>query len=71
MALKEIKMYTLICDKCGKDVCNGSEYSGWSEDFWVKDIAIEEGWIVINHDDYCPNCWEHNIEKENQILKNK
>jgi len=55
--IKEVKMYTLICDNCGKDVCDGAEYSGWNYQGFVKQIASEEDWIEHEGSDYCPDCY--------------
>ncbi len=72
--IKELKMYTIICDGCGKDVCNGSEYSGWDDVDYVWDTADEESWIKNeDYDDthhYCPECYEYD-DDDNLVIKQK
>lgn len=29
--IKELKMYTVVCDNCGKDSNDGTDYSCWSD----------------------------------------
>lgn len=61
-------MYTVICDGCGKDVCDDTEYSGWSEEYYVEDIASEADWIEQDSKHYCPDCFEHD-DDDNLIIK--
>ena len=62
---KEITIYTLICDNCGKDSNEHSEYSGWDEIDFVKQQADEDGWISEEDKDYCPSCFSYD---DNDIL---
>lgn len=39
--IKEITMYTLICDRCGKELCE-SDFAGWNNESYVLDMASEE-----------------------------
>lgn len=68
--IKELKMYTIICDGCGKDVCDGSEYSGWNEELYLEDIASEASWIKENDKHYCTDCFKYDDE-DNLIIKNE
>lgn len=73
--IKEVIMYTIICDGCGKDVCEGDEYSAWNDAGYVGDMAREENWI--EHDDYdgtqhyCPDCYEYDDDDNLVIHKKK
>jgi hypothetical protein len=55
-------MYTIICDGCGKDVCEGTEYSGWNDKAYLEDVALEDLWIIRDDENYCPDCWEWDEE---------
>jgi len=57
--IKEVKMYTVICDNCGVDVCEGQEISAWGEEFWVKEIAENSDWHVGQFYHYCPDCFTY------------
>lgn len=46
------------CDGCGK-VCDGSEYSYWSDEDGAKDNAMDSDWLMdFEGKDYCTNCYE-------------
>lgn len=54
--IKEVTMYTVICDNCGSDSCSGSEYSCWSDKSYAHEIAMESDWQTHEGKDYCPYC---------------
>jgi hypothetical protein len=60
--IKEITMYSILCNKCGKDVCEEDEYSGWNDQGYVNDIAMENGWHIDEDAHYCPDCYEYDEE---------
>jgi len=68
--IKEIKMFTIICDNCGKDVCDGEEFSCWNDEGYVKDCASDADWVEHNNGDYCPNCYEYD-DNDELIFKTK
>ena len=70
--IKQVEMYTLICDICGKDVCSDADYSCWNDKEYLKDIAREDLWLVDTVDDahYCPDCYEYD-EEDNLIIKSE
>jgi hypothetical protein len=69
--IKELKIYTVICDSCGKDSADGAEYAGWNDKDFSVDCAVDDDWVKhpdgIHH--YCPNCYEYNDDDELVILK--
>lgn len=67
--IKQIDTYTVICDNCGKDVCDGAEFSGWNDEDYVADVAKEEGWIEDENDGkhYCPACYQYD-DDDNLII---
>jgi len=56
--IKEVKMYTLICDRCGKDVNEDCDISAWSDIEPSIDNAYNEGWCLEDDKHYCPNCYD-------------
>lgn len=66
--VKEVKMYTIKCDRCGK-VYENDEYSAWDDSDWAKECAHEDNWISITKKDFCPNCYNYNEEIDDFIIK--
>ena len=68
---KEVTMHTIICDGCGKNVNEYSDFVAWCD----VQVAIEEAdrkdWIKLQEKDYCTDCWEWDEKEEEQILKSK
>lgn len=62
--IKEVKMYTVICDNCGKDVNADAEYSAWSDTQFTEDMALEAGWHKEDDKHYCPDCFSFDDEDE-------
>jgi hypothetical protein len=69
--IKEVKMYTVICDNCGKDSNDGTEYSCWSEQSIAWDSAMDADWIEDNGMNYCPDCFTYGDEDELIIDKTR
>lgn len=65
--VKEVIMYTVICDNCVKDSTFGSNYSCWSEKSHAKYEAMVSGWIYHEGKDLCSNCW-HYDDEDNIII---
>lgn len=57
--IKEVTMYTVICDNCGADVCENMEYSCWNDESSAKDIAIDSGWLIDDGNHYCDYCFSY------------
>lgn len=53
------KIYTVICDKCKKDISETDEFINQYDDLeMVEELAADEGWIKKGQDHYCPACYE-------------
>jgi len=69
--IKEVTMYTVICDRCGKDVysdCDTFSCTGSAKD--AVDIALDEfDWYEIKEDHYCPDCVTWNADASELIPK--
>lgn len=67
--IKSVEMFTVICDRCGVDACDGSDYAAWSPQEVVRDITSDGDWRVIDDKDYCPACVELDEETDEWIVK--
>lgn len=68
--IQEVKMFTVVCDSCGKDVCQNAEYSAWNEKRYAEDVAMESDWLKDNDKHYCPDCFTYNDE-DNLVVKSE
>jgi uncharacterized OsmC-like protein len=68
---KEVTMHTIICDGCGKNVNEYSDFVAWCDVQGAIEEADRKDWIKLQEKDYCTNCWEWDEKEEEQILKSK
>lgn len=68
--LKEVKMYTIVCDGCGKDVNENTDYSCWNDENANEDIREEAGWEKVDDKHYCTKCFDYD-DNDELILKNQ
>lgn len=66
--IEEVKMYTVICDNCGVDSNEDSEYSCWNDKDTAWDTASEQDWIKENGKHYFTNCYSYD-DNDNLIIK--
>ena len=64
--IQKVEMYTVVCDNCGCDYGNESEYACWSDEDYVREDSRENDWITEGNKDYCSNCYSYD---ENDNLK--
>jgi hypothetical protein len=55
--IKEIPMYTVICDRCGADHNADADWSAWNDKDYAVDCAKEDLWEEIDGKHYCPDCY--------------
>jgi hypothetical protein len=67
--LKEVKILTLICDSCNKDINEDIEYYAWNEIGDLEYIAHEEDWEKVDDKHYCPKCYEY--DDNNKLILTK
>ena len=60
----EKKMYTVICDNCGVDANEDSDYSCWGTQYDAVMIAEEGDWIDNEGKNYCPDCYDYGDDDE-------
>lgn len=66
--LKEVKMYTVVCDNCGKDVNKDAEYAAWNDKRHAEEVAMESDWIKENDKHYCSDCFTYD-DDDNLLIK--
>lgn len=66
--IKEVEMYTVICDNCGVDSNKGSEYIGWNDKGFAVDCALDDDWHKEDDKHYCKDCYSFDDE-DNLIIK--
>lgn len=62
--IEELKMYTVLCDNCGADSCDGGEYSGYVDKSTALDNAMNSDFIEHEEKHYCDNCWSYDDNDE-------
>lgn len=65
--IKEFKCYTLLCDNCGADVNEDTEFSGYEDIEHSRDIASENDWIEHEGKWYCYDCYAYDNNDELMI----
>lgn len=56
MTLKGATYYTVICDLCGADASERSEYSAWIDEGQAEDLATDADWWVEGGNHICEDC---------------
>ncbi len=67
--IKEVTMYTIVCDVCGDDIGDHQFYSGWFDKNTVEEIAMENDWLKLEDKHYCPSCFDIDDENDKVIIK--
>ncbi len=65
--IKELTMYTVICDNCLVDSNEGSEHSCWSDESSAEYMAEENGWVKRDGKHYCGDCIVYDDNDEEVI----
>lgn len=65
--IKEILMYTVVCNNCGKDVNEGADFCAWNDKGFAQDVAAEAGWIKDGDEHYCPDCVSYD-DDDNMVI---
>jgi len=69
MSFKKVEMFTVICDRCGLNAFEHTEFSGWCDKYQALDEAEGEDFVEIDSKHYCNDCWEWDSKDENQIAR--
>ena len=68
--IKEVKMYSVVCDRCGKPFID--EFNGigaWLDEGTAKEQAMESEWAEIGDKHYCPDCYEFMAASKKDAIK--
>ena len=72
---KEISVWTILCDGCGRDLngkslYGGGEIAGWREKEGNVPDCEAQGWIAADDAHYCPDCYYYDDEDNVVFVKN-
>jgi hypothetical protein len=56
MALEQVPMWRVICDRCGANAQEDGEFAAWGNHGSAYDEATSHDWLVIEQGDWCPDC---------------
>ncbi len=66
--IKEVTMFTVLCDNCGVDSNRDCEYSCWGDKSQAEEHAMNSDWHLDDKKHYCCNCFSYD-ENDNLILR--
>lgn len=55
--IKELTMYTVVCDECRQQLNEGDEIIAWSDKVNAQDIAMKADWVTVDNKHYCNDCY--------------
>ena len=67
--IKQVIMYTVVCDICGEDNGKDSDIAAWSDEEGARFDAEECGFEIIDGKDVCHNCWDFDDDDKLIIKK--
>lgn len=67
--IKEVTMYKVVCDQCGADSLEDSDYAAVGEKWWAEDCASEADFQDVDGKDYCPKCYVLDEETDDYVVK--
>ena len=70
--IKEVKMYSVVCDRCGNQFVD--EFNGivaWLDEGTAKEQAMESEWAEIGDKHYCPTAMSLMMSQMSMFLKRK
>jgi len=62
--IKEVTMFTLVCDNCGKDVNEDTDFSCWNDKGVLKELADDQCWVEVEDKHYCHDCYIYDENDE-------
>lgn len=67
MAITQITMYRIVCDRCGKSAQDGTDYYAWQD----KDAAVldaeNDGWLLRDDGDWCNDCTVYDEKRDEYV----
>jgi hypothetical protein len=71
MTFQRFTYYKCVCDRCGLNSTENSDYSAWSDEEGAWLDAEGSDWAEIDGNHYCPDCWEYDEDGEVIIVEDK
>lgn len=69
MSLRAVQMWTVDCDRCGKDAAASSDYAAWGQCADAIEQAEYGEWLIRGDKHYCPDCVEWSADEDELIPK--
>ena len=69
--IKEVTMYTVICDNCKIDVNEGQDISCWNDTDYSETAAYEGDWKKIGDKHYCTDCFYYDDNDKLIIIESR
>ena len=67
--IKEIPMYTAVCDNCKVDVNEGADIAAWDNKSFVVECTQNAGWYQDEDKHYCEDCYTINEDDTVEVNK--
>ena len=70
--IKQVIMYSVVCDRCGKPFVD--EFNGivaWLDEGTAKEQAMENEWFEIVDKHYCQGCYDFDEKLDEYVTKKK
>lgn len=67
--IKEVTMYSVVCDRCGKTYGVDDGIDCWVDICTAREQAMESEWVEIGDKHYCPDCYEFDDELDEYVPK--
>ena len=67
MSVKEVTMYRVECDGCGKGNDANSTFFAWADEEAALFEAAESEWLVNDDGQWCPDCYIWTDEKDSYV----
>ncbi len=62
--IKEVIMYTVVCDNCGKDHNKNEEIAAWNDKNYAQECAMNSNWLKEEDKHYCTDCYSYGDNDE-------
>jgi len=67
MAIIEVTMYRLVCDRCGKSAQDGTDWYAWSDEDGAVNDAEDNGWLMRDDGHWCNHCTRYDEERDEYV----
>lgn len=67
--IRQVRVYTIVCDNCGVDINKDTEYIGWDSVEGAELTAEANNFLTKGEKHYCPNCYTFDDDNELMLRK--